>query len=81
MTVIAMSDKEFLRLKVLQDVAEMRRSQRDCTTWARANQIANAFTPKTRIHPWSHQRFAVKHPRWEPSARIGLARICAGGAG
>jgi hypothetical protein len=26
------------------------------------------------------ERFAVKHPRWEPSARIGLARICAGGA-
>jgi RNA-directed DNA polymerase len=25
-------------------------------------------------------RFAVKHPRWEPSARIGPARICAGGA-
>jgi RNA-directed DNA polymerase len=26
------------------------------------------------------QAFAVKHPRWEPSARIGPARICAGGA-
>src|SRR3954453_13454049 len=25
-------------------------------------------------------RFAVTHPRWEPSARIGPARICAGGA-
>jgi hypothetical protein len=24
-------------------------------------------------------RFAVKHPRWEPSALIGHARICAGG--
>jgi hypothetical protein len=24
-------------------------------------------------------RFAVNHPRWEPSARIGPARICAGG--
>jgi len=26
-------------------------------------------------------RFAVNHPRWEPSARIAPARICAGGAG
>src|SRR6516165_8437946 len=25
------------------------------------------------------QRFAVKHPRQEPDARIGLVRICAGG--
>ena len=25
-------------------------------------------------------RCAVTHPRWEPCARIGLARICAGGA-
>ena len=25
-------------------------------------------------------RFAVKHPRWEPYARIGPVRICAGGA-
>ena len=25
-------------------------------------------------------RFAVKHPRWEPSALIAHARICAGGA-
>ena len=25
-------------------------------------------------------RRAVTHPRWEPCARIGLARICAGGA-
>jgi hypothetical protein len=25
-------------------------------------------------------RSAVTHPRWEPYARIGLVRICAGGA-
>jgi hypothetical protein len=25
------------------------------------------------------ERLAVTHPRWEPSARIGPARICAGG--
>jgi hypothetical protein len=26
------------------------------------------------------KRFAVTHPRWEPYARIGPVRICAGGA-
>jgi len=27
-----------------------------------------------------NRRFAVRHPRWEPYARIGHVRICAGGA-
>ena len=34
-------------------------------------------------HTASHnekKRFAVTHPRWEPYARIGPVRICAGGA-
>jgi group II intron reverse transcriptase/maturase len=58
-----------------------RRSQRDCTTWERADKLARAFLPPPRIlHPWPEVRFAVTHPRWEPSARIGPARICAGGA-
>lgn len=57
-----------------------RRSQRDLTTWERVAQLANAFLPQPRIlHPWPSDRFAVKHPRWEPSALVGLARICAGG--
>ena len=33
-----------------------------------------------RIRQAAKQRFAVKHPRWEPYARIGPVRICAGGA-
>jgi hypothetical protein len=58
-----------------------RRSQRDFTTWERIKKLADAWLPKPRIlHPWPSDRFAVKHPRWEPSARIGPARICAGGA-
>src|SRR5205823_14103299 len=33
-----------------------------------------------RIRPNRNQkRFAVTHPRWEPYARIGPVRICAGG--
>jgi RNA-directed DNA polymerase len=57
-----------------------RRSQRDRTTWARTSRLADAFLPKPRIlHPWPQQRFAVTHPRWEPYARIGPVRICAGG--
>jgi RNA-directed DNA polymerase len=58
-----------------------RRSQRDFTTWERIKKLADDWIPKPRIlHPWPSDRFAVKHPRWEPSARIGPARICAGGA-
>jgi hypothetical protein len=57
------------------------RSQKDHTTWKRITQLVDDFLPNPRIlHPWPNVRFAVKHPRWEPSARIGPARICAGGA-
>ena len=58
-----------------------RRSQKDRTTWDRIKTLADDFLPQVRVlHPWPHERFAVKHPRWEPSALIGPARICAGGA-
>lgn len=57
------------------------RSQRDGTSWERIDRLACAYLPLPRIlHPWPEVRFAVTHPRWEPSARIGPARICAGGA-
>jgi RNA-directed DNA polymerase len=46
-----------------------RRSQKDRTTWRRITKLADDFLPRARIlHPWPDQRFAVKHPRWEPSA-------------
>jgi group II intron reverse transcriptase/maturase len=58
-----------------------RRSQNDRMDWDRITKLANDFLPKaTILHPWPNKRFAVRHPRWEPSARIGPARICAGGA-
>jgi len=58
-----------------------RRSQKDRTTLAKLAQVADVWLPRPRIlHPWPTQRFAVKHPRWEPSAGIPLARIYAGGA-
>ncbi len=58
-----------------------RRSQKDRITWNRIKKLADDFIPQARIlHPWPDARFAVKHPRWEPSALIGHARICAGGA-
>jgi RNA-directed DNA polymerase len=58
-----------------------RRSQKDASPWTRITKIAADWLPQPRIlHPWPQQRFAVTHPRWEPSARIGPARICAGGA-
>src|SRR6266436_379985 len=58
-----------------------RRSQKDWSQWDRMARLAAAYLPRPRIlHPWPSQRFAVKHPRWEPGARIAPAGICAGGA-
>lgn len=58
-----------------------RRSQKDKMTWVRMTKLANDWLPMPRIlHPWPSERFAVKHPRWEPDARIGRVRFCAGGA-
>ena len=58
-----------------------KRSQQDGMTWERITHLANDWLPKPKIlHPWPQQRFAVKHPRWEPYARIWPVRICAGGA-
>jgi hypothetical protein len=58
-----------------------RRGQRDKTTWAFINRLAERWIPKARIlHPWPSKRFAVKHPRWEPDALMGHVRFCAGGA-
>jgi hypothetical protein len=51
-------------------VGEVRR--RDKTTWERMKRLADD-------HPWPEQRFAVKHPRWEPYAGMPLVRFCAGG--
>ena len=57
-----------------------RRSQKDWMTKERTARLANDWLPKPRIlHPWPDARFAVRHPRWEPYARIGPVRFCAGG--
>ncbi|WP_282183080.1 reverse transcriptase domain-containing protein [Skermanella aerolata] len=46
-----------------------RRSQKDGSTWERIARIAHDWLPKPRIlYPWPQQRFAVRHPRWEPYA-------------
>lgn len=53
-----------------------RRSQKDRTPWATMQRLAERWLPKPRVlHPWPNQRFFVKHPRWEPSARIAPAGI------
>ena len=58
-----------------------RRGQRDKTTWERMKRLADDYLPKPRVlHPWPEQRFAVKHPRWEPYAGKPLVRFRAGGA-
>jgi RNA-directed DNA polymerase len=57
-----------------------RRDQKGKVTWTRMTVLQNRWLPKPRItHPWPGQRFAVKHPRWEPGAGIPPAGICAGG--
>ena len=58
-----------------------RRSNRDNTAWGRFRQLAEPYLPKAQIlHPWPEQRFAVRHPRWEPDAGKPPVRFCAGGA-
>jgi RNA-directed DNA polymerase len=53
-----------------------RRSQKDGTTWKQIARLADDWLPQSRIlHPWPAARFAVRHPRWEPYARIGHVRI------
>jgi len=59
-----------------------RRSQMSGVTWNRMAKLADEWLPKPRIrHPWPNQRFAAKHPRWEPYARKPHVRFCAGGPG
>jgi RNA-directed DNA polymerase len=61
-------------------LALQRRSQKDRTTWERIAKLAADYLPKPHtLHPWPQQRFAARHPRWEPRAGIPLARFCAGG--
>ena len=58
-----------------------RRGQKHRMTWQRIGTLADQWLPKPRIlHPWPNQRFAVKHPRWEPYAGKPHVRFCAGGA-
>jgi group II intron reverse transcriptase/maturase len=46
-----------------------RRSQNTGLVWDRMVRIADDWLQQPRIlHPWPNQRFAVKHPRWEPDA-------------
>ena len=46
-----------------------RPSQKDGFKWRRMTKLADDWLPLPRIlHPWPHQRFAVKHPSWEPYA-------------
>jgi len=43
--------------------------------------LAERWLPEPRItRRWPSERFAVKHPRWEPYAGNPHVRFCAGGA-
>jgi hypothetical protein len=46
----------------------------------RATRLRRFCLPQTRtVHPFSQARFAATHPRWEPSAVVPHAGICAEG--
>jgi len=46
-----------------------RRSQKGGMTWERMKKLTDDWLPRPRIlHPWPSERFAAKHPRWEPYA-------------
>jgi RNA-directed DNA polymerase len=58
-----------------------RRSQKGTINWDTMRALANTWLPRPCIlHPWPNQRFAVRHPRWEPYAGKPHVRFCAGGA-
>jgi len=58
-----------------------RRSQRSALTWQLMKALADSWLPRPYIrHLWPRQRFAVRHPRWEPYAGKPHVRFCAGGA-
>jgi group II intron reverse transcriptase/maturase len=57
-----------------------RRGNRNQMAWARLTTIVDTYLPRSCIlHPWPEQRFAVRHPRWEPYAGKPHVRFCAGG--
>ena len=46
-----------------------RRSQRSRWTWERfLERLGDLLPPVEILHPWPNERFAAKHPRWEPCA-------------
>jgi RNA-directed DNA polymerase len=58
-----------------------RRGQRRPIVWERMKKLADDWLPQPHIlHPWPNERFAVRHPRWEPYAGKPHVRFCAGGA-
>jgi RNA-directed DNA polymerase len=57
-----------------------RRSQRPKITLKLIARLRGYLPPPRILHPWPQERFAVKHPRWEPYARKSHVRFCAGGA-
>ena len=62
------------RVIVFWHAALRRRSQKDHASRARMKKLADEWLPLPHIlHPWPSERFAVKHPRRELDARVGLS--------
>ena len=68
------------RVLMLWIAALKRRSQRAKVTRRLIARLRGYLPPPRILHDWPQQRFAVKHPRWEPYAGKPHVRFCAGGA-
>ena len=68
------------RVVMLWAAAYKRTSQRAHITPQLLDRMRSYLPPPRILHPWPQQRFAVKHPRWEPYAGKPHVRFCAGGA-
>ncbi len=69
------------RVKLLWRRALSRRGGKHKPSWKKLIPLFERWLPQATVkHPYPRERFAVKHPRWEPYAGKPHVRICPGGA-
>jgi group II intron reverse transcriptase/maturase len=69
------------RVKLLWRRALRNRGGKRKPSWKKLIPLFTRWLPYARVlHPYPRERFAAKHPRWEPYAGKPPVRICPGGA-
>jgi group II intron reverse transcriptase/maturase len=69
------------RVKLLWRRALIRRGGKHRPSWKKLIPLFEQWLPHAIVqHPYPRERFAVKHPRWEPYAGKPHVRFCPGGA-